>query len=175
MGFKDNLVKEKDGSYVLKSKSKKVKKKGTCIECGENSAVRNLLYEYDTEDVMNVYATASVEARSISVLPSIEQFSPHMSWCWGDISEQDRDDEAASLEIPQPYIQHYVDGLDIWEMKKNGTGQWKLLHSFKLRSECQSTENTRSPLGRRNKGEKIIPLQRQRISERFGPYHNDTV
>ena len=54
MGFKDNLVKEKDGSYVLKSKSKKVKKKGTCIECGENSAVRNLLYEYDTEDVMNV-------------------------------------------------------------------------------------------------------------------------
>ena len=35
MGFKDKLVKQKDGSYVLSSKSKKIKKKGACIECGD--------------------------------------------------------------------------------------------------------------------------------------------
>ena len=40
MGFKDRLVKQKDGSYVLKSKTKKAKKEGTCVECGENPAVR---------------------------------------------------------------------------------------------------------------------------------------
>ena len=47
MGFKDNLVRQKDGSYLLKSKTKKVKKKGTCVECGENSSVRDLLYQYN--------------------------------------------------------------------------------------------------------------------------------
>ena len=54
MTFKDNLVREKDGSYVLKSKSKKVKKKGLCVECGENSSTRDLLYEYNAEDVTSV-------------------------------------------------------------------------------------------------------------------------
>tara|TARA_B100000029_G_scaffold409377_1_gene410918 strand:+ start:202 stop:489 length:288 start_codon:yes stop_codon:yes gene_type:complete len=54
MGFKDNLVKQKDGSYLLKSKTKKAKKKGTCIECGENSATRNLLYQYNAEDMILV-------------------------------------------------------------------------------------------------------------------------
>ena len=43
MGFKDNLVKQKDGSYLLKSKSKKTKD-GNCIECGENPITRDLLY-----------------------------------------------------------------------------------------------------------------------------------
>ena len=51
MGFKDNLVKQKDGSYLLKSKTKKAKEKGTCNECGENSATRDLLYEYKAEDI----------------------------------------------------------------------------------------------------------------------------
>ena len=54
MGFKDNLVKQKDGSYLLKSKSKKVKKKGTCIVCGENSLTRDLLYQYNAEDMILV-------------------------------------------------------------------------------------------------------------------------
>ena len=54
MGFKDNLVKQKDGSYLLKSKSKKVKKKGTCIVCGENSLIRDLLYQYNAEDMILV-------------------------------------------------------------------------------------------------------------------------
>ena len=54
MGFKDNLVKQKDGSYMLKSKTKKVKKEGTCIDCGENPAVRDLLYQYNAEDMILV-------------------------------------------------------------------------------------------------------------------------
>ncbi|OUX54025.1 MAG: hypothetical protein CBE47_01730 [Pelagibacteraceae bacterium TMED287] len=54
MAFKDNLVKQKDGSYVLKSKTKKAKKKGVCIECGENASVRDLLFEYNASDVIMV-------------------------------------------------------------------------------------------------------------------------
>ena len=54
MGFKDNLVKQKDGSYLLKSKTKKVKKKGTCIVCGENTLARDLLYQYNAEDMILV-------------------------------------------------------------------------------------------------------------------------
>ena len=54
MGFKDNLVKQKDGSYILKSKTKKAKKKGVCAECGENSQTRDLLYEYNAQDVVSV-------------------------------------------------------------------------------------------------------------------------
>ena len=54
MSFKDNLVKQKDGSYMLKSKTKKVKKEGTCIDCGENPAVRDLLYQYNAEDMVLV-------------------------------------------------------------------------------------------------------------------------
>ena len=54
MGFKDKLVKQKDGSYILKSKSKKVKKKGMCVECGENGSTRDLMYEYNAEDMILV-------------------------------------------------------------------------------------------------------------------------
>jgi len=54
MGFKDKLVKQKDGSYILSSKSKKIKKKGACIECGENPVVRDLLYQYNAEDMLLV-------------------------------------------------------------------------------------------------------------------------
>tara|TARA_R100000030_G_scaffold18911_1_gene13157 strand:+ start:709 stop:996 length:288 start_codon:yes stop_codon:yes gene_type:complete len=54
MGFRDNLVKQKDGSYILKSKTKEVKKKGICIECGENTATRDLLYQYNAEDMILV-------------------------------------------------------------------------------------------------------------------------
>ena len=54
MGFKDNLVREKDGSYLLKSKTKKVKKKGLCLECGENSKARELMFQYNAEDMIHV-------------------------------------------------------------------------------------------------------------------------
>ena len=54
MGFKDNLVRQKDGSYLLKSKTKKVKKKGTCVECGENGSVRDLMYRYNSDDMILV-------------------------------------------------------------------------------------------------------------------------
>ena len=53
MGFKDNLVKQKDGSYLLKSKSKTAKD-GDCIECGENPTTRDLMYQYNAEDMILV-------------------------------------------------------------------------------------------------------------------------
>ena len=39
MGHKDNLVRKKDGSYVLKHKTKKYKE-GDCTECGQNKKDR---------------------------------------------------------------------------------------------------------------------------------------
>ncbi len=54
MGFKDNLTKHKDGSYVLKSKDKKIKEDGECIECGENGSTRDLLYQYNADDMVSV-------------------------------------------------------------------------------------------------------------------------
>ena len=53
MSFQDNLTKRK-GTYVLKSKTGKVRKKGTCGSCGQNSLTRELLYEYNTEDMILV-------------------------------------------------------------------------------------------------------------------------
>jgi len=54
MGYDDNLVRRKDGSYLLKSKTKEAKKHGTCIECGENPSIRELIFQYNTEDMMLV-------------------------------------------------------------------------------------------------------------------------
>jgi hypothetical protein len=54
MGFKDNIVKQKDGSYMLKSKTKKAKTGGACIVCGENGTIRDLLYQYKAEDMILV-------------------------------------------------------------------------------------------------------------------------
>ena len=51
MGFKDNLVRQKDGSYLLKSKTKKVRKKGLCLDRGENSEARDLMFQYVAEDM----------------------------------------------------------------------------------------------------------------------------
>ena len=55
MGFKDNLVKKRDGSFVLKHKTKK-HKKGDCPECGENPMDRELglLYRYKQDDLLLV-------------------------------------------------------------------------------------------------------------------------
>ena len=54
MAFDDKLIRQKDGSYILKSKSKKAKKKGLCVECGENGLARDLMYQYNTEDMLMV-------------------------------------------------------------------------------------------------------------------------
>tara|TARA_R110002020_G_scaffold120946_4_gene275347 strand:- start:1004 stop:1291 length:288 start_codon:yes stop_codon:yes gene_type:complete len=54
MGFKDNIVKQKDGSYMLKSKTKKAKTKGACTVCGENNTIRDLLYQYNAMDMILV-------------------------------------------------------------------------------------------------------------------------
>ena len=55
MGYKDNLTRKKDGSYVLKHKTKKYKE-GDCLECGENKTNRPLggLYRYNKEDMVLV-------------------------------------------------------------------------------------------------------------------------
>ena len=55
MVYKDNLVRKRDGSYVLKHKTKK-HKKGDCPECGENPKDRELggLYRYKKDDMLLV-------------------------------------------------------------------------------------------------------------------------
>ena len=55
MGHKDNLVRKKDGSYVLKHKTKKYKE-GDCSKCGENKKDRPSggLYRYNKEDMVLV-------------------------------------------------------------------------------------------------------------------------
>lgn len=53
MPIKDKLRRRKDGSYILASKAKK-SKTGDCIECGENSTTRELLFRYKQDDLMMV-------------------------------------------------------------------------------------------------------------------------
>lgn len=53
MGFNDNLTKTKDGKYALKSKINKGKK-GVCVECGQDSTTRELLFRYNSEDYLLV-------------------------------------------------------------------------------------------------------------------------
>jgi hypothetical protein len=54
MGFKDKLIRQKNGSYILKSKSKKAKKEGICLECGESPLIRDLMFQYNAEDMILV-------------------------------------------------------------------------------------------------------------------------
>ena len=55
MKINKNLVRNKDGSYILKYKTKKAKK-GDCIECGQNEKGRTggLLYRYKADDMISV-------------------------------------------------------------------------------------------------------------------------
>ena len=55
MGYKDDLTKKRDGSYVLKHKTKKYKE-GDCTECGQNKKDRPYggVYRYRTEDMLLV-------------------------------------------------------------------------------------------------------------------------
>ena len=76
MGFKDNLVREKDGSYLLKSKTKKVKKKGLCLECGENSKARELMFQYNAEDVIHV---RNYIENHLTIHPKHKSVTP--DWC----------------------------------------------------------------------------------------------
>tara|TARA_B110000495_G_C22594916_1_gene356269 strand:- start:111 stop:380 length:270 start_codon:yes stop_codon:yes gene_type:complete len=50
----DGLKKRKDGSYILKHKTKEARLKGDCIECGQNPSSRELLLRHNTEDMMLV-------------------------------------------------------------------------------------------------------------------------
>ena len=50
-----NLVRNKDGSYILKHKTKKAKK-GDCVKCGQNEKSRpgGLMYRYIADDMISV-------------------------------------------------------------------------------------------------------------------------
>tara|TARA_B100000287_G_C20412646_1_gene694219 strand:- start:136 stop:423 length:288 start_codon:yes stop_codon:yes gene_type:complete len=76
MGFKDNIVKQKDGSYILKSKTKKAKTRGTCIVCGENGTIRDLLYQYNATDMILVREYIEDHLTSYSKQESITP-----EWC----------------------------------------------------------------------------------------------
>jgi hypothetical protein len=75
MGFKDDLTRNKDGSYILKHKTKEGKE-GDCIECGENPKARDLLYRYNTEDMILVRNHINTQLRSF---PNHESMKP--VWC----------------------------------------------------------------------------------------------
>ena len=53
MGFKDNLLKNKDGKFTLKSKTDK-KNNSVCVECGQDSKTQKLLHRYNSEDYLLV-------------------------------------------------------------------------------------------------------------------------
>ena len=75
MGFKDDLKRREDGSYILKHKTKK-SKDGDCIECGQNPKSRDLLYRYKTEDMILVRKHIDGHLRSFSKHESIKPI-----WC----------------------------------------------------------------------------------------------
>ena len=54
--MKKNLIRRKDGSYILKHKSKKAKK-GDCTECKQNPKEfrLGLTYRYKKDDMLGVY------------------------------------------------------------------------------------------------------------------------
>lgn len=53
MGFNDNLLKNKDGEFTLKSKSDKIEK-GVCVYCGQDSTTQELLFRYNSDDYLLV-------------------------------------------------------------------------------------------------------------------------
>ena len=77
MGHKDNLVRKKDGSYVLKHKTKKYKE-GDCHECGENKKDRALggLYRYNKDDMVLV---RDYIERQLTFYSSTKSITP--IWC----------------------------------------------------------------------------------------------
>jgi|TARA_R110002020_G_scaffold9305_2_gene36757 hypothetical protein len=77
MGYNDDLVKKRDGSYILKHKTKKAKE-GDCVECGQNSKNRPLggLYRYNTEDMVSVREYIENHLRTYSRHKSIKPI-----WC----------------------------------------------------------------------------------------------
>ena len=71
--MKKNLTRRKDGSYVLKHKTRKAKK-GDCTECGQNEKNRplGLIYRYKADDMILVqnhiqqYLTDYSKAKSVT-------------------------------------------------------------------------------------------------------------
>ena len=77
MGFRDNLVKNKKGSYTLKSKVIE-KSKTYCLECEEDGVSRDLLYEYNATDVLSVRNYMEEHLTTYSTHKTIKP-----DWCKG--------------------------------------------------------------------------------------------
>ena len=77
MSYKDDLVKKRDGTYMLKHKTKEAKE-GDCIECGENPMTRAYggLYKYKTEDMLLIREHMEEELRMNSKHKAIKPI-----WC----------------------------------------------------------------------------------------------
>ena len=75
MEYNDGLKRKRDGSYILKYKTKEGKE-GDCIECGQNPKARDLLYRYNTEDMLLVRNHIDSHLRSFSKHESIKPL-----WC----------------------------------------------------------------------------------------------
>ena len=75
--MKSSLSRRKDGSYILKHKTKKGKK-GDCVKCGQNEKKRELglLYRHKSED--NLMVQEYIEN-------SLREYTKHKSitpvWC----------------------------------------------------------------------------------------------
>ena len=75
MGVKDDLKRKRDGSYILKHKTKEGKV-GDCIECGQNPEARDLLYRYNSEDMILVRNHVEEHLRSFTKHESMKPV-----WC----------------------------------------------------------------------------------------------
>tara|TARA_B100000963_G_scaffold176188_1_gene153239 strand:- start:358 stop:663 length:306 start_codon:yes stop_codon:yes gene_type:complete len=73
----NDLKRRKDGSYVLKHKSKQAKK-GVCTECGQNEKSRELglLYRHKSEDNLSVQEYISNHLRDYKKHKSVTPV-----WC----------------------------------------------------------------------------------------------
>tara|TARA_R100001244_G_scaffold102241_1_gene76196 strand:- start:330 stop:611 length:282 start_codon:yes stop_codon:yes gene_type:complete len=76
VAIKDKLRRQKDGSYILNSKAKE-SKQGDCVECGENSTTRSLLFRYNPEDLKLV--KGYIESQLSRYSTTEESITP--VWC----------------------------------------------------------------------------------------------
>ena len=116
MGYKDDLVKRKDGSYVLSSKTIKGKK-GDCIECGDNPDTRMLLYRYNTEDMLIVREYMEEHLRTKFTHKSITPI-----WCKKCQALQEY---VVKLDFKKVYKKEYKEYLnELMEEEQNETSSY---------------------------------------------------
>jgi len=75
MAPKNKIKRQKDGSYILSSKAKETKN-GDCIDCGENSKTRELLFQYKAADMLLVKNYMEEQLSRYTTFSSIKPI-----WC----------------------------------------------------------------------------------------------